>query len=121
MSSLNERRLFLAELRSVGVGVRNCGSQLEPDDLTSWVAEADKWSDTTVTAVKGVDRADAEWFRTLDAVPAPRVQFRPINWEHAKAFREIDFKLVKLDTLKTRYAEWDRPENSSPPRDERPR
>ena len=37
------------------------------------------------------------------------------------AGRELDFKLVRLDTLITRYAEWDRPENSSPPRGKRAR
>lgn len=120
-SNLSDRRLLLAQLRTAGVGVRNRGILLEPADLSSWRAEVDRWSDATVAAVDYVNHADAEWLRTLDAVPPPRVQFRPISSGHEKAFRELDFRLVRLDALITRYGEWDRPENSSPPRSKRTR
>ena len=70
-SNLSDRRLLLAQLRTAGVGVRNRGILLEPDDLSSWRAEVDRWSNATMDAVEYVNRADAEWLRTLDAVPSP--------------------------------------------------
>ena len=118
-SSLGDRRLLLAQLRTAGVGVRNRGILLEPADLDSWWKKVNKWSDATIAAVEFVNPADAEWLRTLDAVPPPRIQFRPIGSGHAKAFGELDFRLVRLEALITRYGEWDRPANSPPPRRKR--
>ncbi len=115
-TKLTDRRLLLAQLRTAGVGVRNRGILLEPAGLSSWQEEVDRWSNATVVAVEYVNRADAEWLRTLDAVPSPRVQFRSIGSGHEKAFRELDFRLVRLDALITRYGEWDRPKKSPPPR-----
>ena len=49
--------------------------------------------------IEQIDAADAEWFRTLDAVPPPRIGFDNLTPEYAKTFRELDFMLVKLERL----------------------
>ena len=117
-TSLSDKRLLLAQLRTAGVALRNRGSQLDRDELQSWLAEVKQWSDATANNVERVDPADAEWFRTLDAVPPPRIRYRPINGTHAKAYREFDFMLEKLEALITRYAERGRPRNEAPMRGE---
>jgi hypothetical protein len=49
--------------------------------------------------IRAINKADAEWFVTLDTVPPPRI-LAPTT---AKAFGEHDFWLVKLESLITRY------------------
>jgi hypothetical protein len=110
-TSRSEQRYFLAELRTAGVALRNQGIELKLDQLVIWLGRTKTWTETTVTAIEAVDRADAEWFRTLDAVPPPRIPFRRISTDHERAYRELDFMLEKLDTLIVRYAQWDRPSN----------
>ncbi len=103
----HDQRLTLAKLRTAGVGLRNEGMRLKPNDLTAWLDRVAKWADATVAAIGYLDSADAEWFCTLDAVPPPRIAIRPINPFHEKTYRELDLMLVKLDTLIVRYAERD--------------
>jgi hypothetical protein len=110
-TSLSKHRFFLTELRTAGVAMRNQGIELKLDQLGTWLAGTKKWTEITVTAIEAVDKADAEWFRTLDAVPPPRIPFHPINRNHEKAYRELDLMLEKLGTLIVRYAQWDRPSN----------
>ncbi len=98
----NEARLRLARLRTAGVSLRN--RQLELDEVTDWISQVRDWELAVVTEVEKIDAADAEWFRTLDAVPPPRVNFSELSPEYSKAFRELDFKLVKLERLITNYS-----------------
>lgn len=113
--NLGGRRLHLAQLRTAGVQLRNRGIQLNVADLTQWLNEVAEWSNAVATAIDGVNSADAEWFRTLDAVPPPRIGFRRLCSEHEKAYRELDFMLKKLDTLIVRYAAFDRPKDEPSP------
>jgi hypothetical protein len=91
-------RLKLAKLRTEGVGLRNKG-QLPNVNVSEWSAESLAWMEKTFRAIQTIDNADAEWFRTLDTVPFPRVQFATT----ARAFPEHDFWLVKLEQLIQRY------------------
>jgi hypothetical protein len=116
--SLGDRRLHLAKLRTAGVELRNRGIELSAAALAGWLSEVTNWSETVAKAIEGVNSADAEWFRTLDAVPPPRIGFRPLSRQHAKAYRELDFMLEKLDTLIIRYAAFDPPKNEPPPSEE---
>ncbi len=98
----NEARLHLARLRTAGVSLRN--RQLELDEVADWMSQFRDWELAVVAEIEKIDAADAEWFRTLDAVPPPRVNFNELSPEYSKAFRELDFKLVKLERLMTNYS-----------------
>ena len=98
----DEARLRLARLRTAGVRLRNRQSQL--DEATEWISQVQDWAQAVVTGIERIDPADAEWFRTLDAVPPPRVSFIQLTPEYSKAFRELEFMLVKLECLLTKYS-----------------
>ena len=94
-----ERRKSLTSLRSDGVKLRNKGARLGAD-LPKWLDEVDQWRVDAIAAINTIEEADADWFATLDAVPAPRVPALPIKGgegQHLKAFREHDYRLVRLD------------------------
>ena len=91
-------RLQLAELRTSGVALRN-EAQIQGVDINSWCAKSDAWNERTRSAIEKIDKADAEWFETLDTVPFPRVMFAA----NVAAFHHHDFRLVKLEQLLTRY------------------
>jgi hypothetical protein len=92
-------RLRLAQLRTEGVAIRNRGQSL-PDNVSDWSAESLAWMERTANAIGAINTADAEWFRTLDAVPPPRISV-PTT---ARVYAEHDFWLVKLEQLITRYS-----------------
>jgi hypothetical protein len=93
-------RLKLANLRTEGVALRNKG-QSSNVNVSEWSAESLAWMEKTFRVIQTIDRADAEWFRTLDTVPLPRVMFATT----ARAFAEHDFWLVKLEELIKRHAQ----------------
>jgi hypothetical protein len=104
--SMSERRRRLSALRSEGVEIRNRGQHRSRDDLPGWIAETERWLQNVLTAISAIDEADAEWFRTLDAVPTARVVVIPTadaERRHIKAFNEHDYRLVRLDQLIQRY------------------
>ncbi len=71
---------------------------------TYWALEVGDWALAVAAEIEKIDRADAEWFRTLDAVPPPRVRFVDLSPAYSKTFRELDFMLVKLERLITNYS-----------------
>ena len=97
-----QARLRLAHLRTAGVKLRN--SELHLEKVTDWALEVGDWALAVAAEIEKIDRADAEWFRTLDAVPPPRVNFVDLSPGYSKAFRELDFMLVKLERLITNYS-----------------
>jgi hypothetical protein len=97
-----DSRFRLAELRADGVTIRNAA--LNFLDASSWVYDTHQWMNRVIDTIKEIDKADAEMFRTLDAVPPPRVPHHPnASPQLAKAFREHDFRLVKLERLIEKY------------------
>jgi hypothetical protein len=105
-ASMAERRKRLSILRSEGVIIRNRGQQRSRDELPSWVAETEQWLKDVLVAISTIDEADAEWFKTLDAVPSARVTMiatADAERQHIKAFNEHDYRLVRLDQLILKY------------------
>ena len=98
----DEARLRLARLRTAGVHLRN--RKLDIDEVAVWIPEVRDWTLAVAAEIEKIDAADAEWFRTLDAVPPPRVNFNDLSPEYSKTFRELDFMLVKLERLMTNYS-----------------
>lgn len=99
-------RMRLAALRRAGVELRN--RDVSRDELGAWVVEVANWEATVARQLEEIDPADAEQFRTLDAVPDPRVRppsldlgLDPTYLEH---FREHDYRLKILKDLLDRYA-----------------
>lgn len=96
-------RDVLSVLRSEGVELRNQGLRLGVD-IAAWDRASTAWADKVVATIKEIDGPDAEWFRTLDAVPAARVQPLELDAKHLKSFREHDYRLVRLEELIKRYS-----------------
>lgn len=100
---LADLRLQLAKLRADGVAMRNDAQSMI--DSSAWASVADDWMRQTIATIKEIDEADAEWFRILDAVPPARVALNPnATAAHSKAFREHDYRLVRLDKLIEKYS-----------------
>lgn len=107
-------RYELAKLRRTGVEVRNSLSDFieinETENMLAimliadpWIKKTYEWSDQVVSTLKQHDKADAERFDILDAVPSARVPC-PINKGYIKQlFNHHDFRLVKLDNLIEKY------------------
>jgi hypothetical protein len=96
-------RLRLADLRTEGVKIRNEGQYLRAG-LEIWIAECADWTNRVIQTITEINPSDAEWFKTLDAVPAPRIVLRgSYNPLHIKTYREHDFYLVKLEELIKKY------------------
>jgi hypothetical protein len=99
-------RLELARIRADGVAIRNAGQNVI--DGSAWIADTQDWMVRAIVAIRKLDEADAEWFKTLDTVPPPRVSHNPAATPAiAKAFREHDLRLARLDQLIFRYADRD--------------
>lgn len=98
---IHDPRLELSLLRTRGVELRN-GAALKPD--TVFCTEVAEWLEQTASEIENIDAADSEWFRTLDAVPMPRVAPpESLTANASKCFRELDYMLVKLDSLIVKY------------------
>lgn len=93
----------LSELRSKGVELRNDGIRLGVD-VAAWDRASVEWMQKVVATIGKIDEADAEWFKTLDAVPAARVQPLQLDARHLRSFREHDYRLIRLEELIKRYS-----------------
>jgi hypothetical protein len=98
----NEARLRLARLRTAGVALRNRSLRL--DEVLNWISNVQDWAVAVAAEIEKVDAADAEWFRTLDTVPPPRVVFNDLSPEYSSTFRQLDFMLIKLERLIAGYS-----------------
>ena len=97
-----DARLELAHRRTEGVALRNRCIPLTTG-LSEWIAECRSWSERVIETIKKISRADAEWFKTLDAVPPPRLFLESGNPEQILTYRVHDFYLVKLEELIKKY------------------
>jgi len=99
-AALNTARHRLSLLRTEGVGIRNDGVNITVDNLADWCIAAENWNERVKMALAEIDLAMSEWFRTLDAVPLPRIRLRSyVNFRHQKLYGEHDFRLHRLDKL----------------------
>jgi hypothetical protein len=96
-------RDMLADLRTTGIALRNQGMHLGVD-IATWDRASLEWADKVTATIKQIDGPDAEWFKTLDAVPAARVRPLQLDAAHHKSFREHDYRLVRLEELIKRYS-----------------
>ena len=99
-------RYELTVLRTKGVGVRNNAHYLGlelPPTVKEWLGSVDSWNNSVIESIKKYDPSDAEWFKTLDTVPTPRVQYPSNDPIIIKAFREHDYRLKRLDDLIQKY------------------
>jgi hypothetical protein len=98
-------RIELSRLRTRGVEIRNAGMRVPPPaegkwSWPDWEKAASEWSSDVVAAIQKIDEGYAEWFNILDVVPnPPRVPFNMAHVEHAKLFREHDFRVMRLGEL----------------------
>ncbi len=69
-------KLHLAKLRSFGVALRNGSALISDDQVNDWLKASDQWCRDVADALEKIDETDAEMFRTLDLVPAARVNVR---------------------------------------------
>jgi len=83
---------------------------LFPDDLSAWIAKLTAWTNEVLDAAKKINRAEAEWFATLDAVPPPRVQIpnprlgsKEDRAVYISAFAQHDFRLAKLEKFLVKH------------------
>jgi len=101
-----KRRAHLSVLRTEGVAIRNKGQRLK-SDFPTWEVEVATWASNVIQAIAAIDEADAEWFKTLDTVPPPRLPiltpFPKHEAKHLKIYREHDYRIVKLDQIIQRY------------------
>jgi len=109
-------RQRLTVFRTEGVELRNSSQQFcdyHPlnnamgNQIVLWIEETLKWQRKVIEVLKQHDQSDAEWFRVLDTVPAPRTAY-PIldinnNKGFQKAFREHDYRLVRIEELIQKY------------------
>ena len=97
-----DARLELAKLRTEGVDLRNRCVPLAMS-LSEWIAECQGWTGRVIETIKKISQADAEWFKTLDAVPPPRLFLESSNPAQILTYRVHDFYLVKLEELIKKY------------------
>jgi hypothetical protein len=100
----NAVRLRLTQLRTEGVGLRNKAFDLTSDKEADWIGQTESWNEQVQRVIKRNDRADAEWFRTLDVVPAPRVVLpRKASSTLLHHYSMHDCRLERLDQLIQKY------------------
>ena len=97
------RRLALSELRTRGVALRNNGMD-RTRDYREWDEERMSWMKNAISAISAIDSADAEWFRTMNVVPSPRLPAISPDTSHQKAYQEHEYLLVKLESLILRHS-----------------
>lgn len=101
--------LRLAQLRSSGVVIRNDAANVSEFTLVEWIGRVEKWMKETIETIYCISPTDSELFRTLDVVPAARVQV-PVALTNTmqigalvKAYNEHDYRLVRLVELIAKY------------------
>lgn len=107
----NAALLLLTRLRADGVKLRNEPPEyLFPEDFDAWAATIAGWMNEVIEALKPISLTDAEWFATLDTVPAARVPIPNIRLgtkedraRFESVFRQHDYRLARLDRLLGKY------------------
>jgi hypothetical protein len=74
----------------------------EDHEWQEWESRVSAWTERAIVAVRLLSEADAEWFRTLDTVPKPRISPSIAPWDetdNAHKFAMLDYRLLRLDQL----------------------
>ena len=105
-------KLSLIKLRTEGVAIRNSVSKIYysgTSDFERWLKEVDGWKNEVIETIEKIDAADSEWFKTLDAVPSPRVQMPNVRLGKemldtcCRIYSQHDYRLVRLEKLLNKY------------------
>ena len=103
---MREARVEIANLRKIGVGLRNFGQRKITDQTTydKWCADTLQWEKDVVAAIAKISAADAEWFATMDSYPAvPREPllnpFYNLVTPHEARYAQHDFQLARLGQM----------------------
>jgi hypothetical protein len=86
------------------VALRNrAGDAADTADVgwPEWEEQAAEWTQRVIETIRQLNEADAEWFATLDVVPAPRIPLKSVWYSESKGhlYAMHDFRLVKLEQL----------------------
>ena len=100
-------RTELSRLREEGVGIRNAGMSMfsTRNGYDAWKAKTLDWNSRVIEEIRKINEADAEWFKVLDVVKAPRLQIdiRPPapDWmnDHKFFYKNHDFRLKRLGEM----------------------
>lgn len=103
-------RVSLSKLRSEGVSIRNKGAKRFQtlEAYEEWHESVLDWNDRTISEIRKINEADAEWYAVLDIVEPPRLpievskSFRPaLPWDelHDVNYRQHDFRLKRLGEM----------------------
>jgi len=101
--------LRLAQLRTDGVAIRNNGTKVHNAVVSEWVASVKNWMNEVIATIRHISEVDAERFKTLDVVPNPRLAVtsncttQAHQHAHLNAYRQHDYRLVRLDELLSKY------------------
>lgn len=97
--------LRLAQLRTAGVAIRNEAEYVQDDSLQLWLESVETWMHEVIDVIWQINVADSEWFKTLDAVPPPRIPINSLCKKqtnpgiHLNVYRQHDLRLVRLEQL----------------------
>ena len=101
--------LHLTQLRAEGQEIRSDGGLVDDSNIGQWLKRVEIWSNQTSTAIQEIDHGDAEYFKTLDTVPPPRVfknshcQATANQSDYLSFCSQHDLRLRRLDELLTKY------------------
>jgi hypothetical protein len=98
-SQIRGARHQLSVLRTQGVEIRNRGLRLTRKTWPRWRDEASLWSSDVIREMQKIDRGMAEWFNTLDVVPAPRLPFSRLHQRQSDLFCQHDYRVMRLGEL----------------------
>jgi len=100
-------RLRVAELITEGAGLRNEATgdynPFSAEEMIGWCGRATAWHNVVLDTLKKVSAADAEWYRTLDVVPAPTIPLAEppcgTDEDGRRLYAMHNFRLKKLEQL----------------------
>lgn len=96
--------VHLAELRTCGVSIRNEGMALDEENkLEPWIKKVDDWTKNVIDEIGQISKPDAEYFKTLNWVPAINFSRLILNPEHLKTLREHNERIERLEKLYQKY------------------
>jgi len=92
----------LAELRDVGVDIRNRGGALSTDHLSDWVQEVEEWGGRAAEAASKVSVADGAFIRTLNRMPD--IHFIGVaDQNQMRLLRVMEETLLRIEEILERF------------------
>jgi hypothetical protein len=104
-SQIKGARLNLAELRELGVGLRNDGHRngvpihirvIDETSYLDWKARIEKWNNDVIDEIKRISEADAIWFGVLDVMPPLRTVAEVSPFEKGFPYRDEHLHFLRL-------------------------